>query len=74
MNKSSNENTQKESQTKVKKNERGITIEDAQELESFKDWNKEQLEELISTLKCFCNISYQIWNKEQEKCNPIRAA
>lgn len=52
----------------------GITIEDAHQLETFKDWNEEQLEELISTLKCFCNISYQIWSKEQEKCNPIRAA
>lgn len=56
------------------KSKQGITIEDARQLETFKDWNEEQLEELVSTLKSFCNISYQIWSKEQQKCNPIRAA
>lgn len=56
------------------KSKPGITIEDARQLETFKDWNEEQLEELINTLKSFCNISYQIWSKEQQKCNPIRAA
>lgn len=74
MNNSSNENNLNEQKTKTKKDRQGITIEDAQELETFNDWNEEQLAEFILTLKSFCNISYQIWSKEQQKCNPIRAA
>ena len=41
----------------------GISIEDAQQLDSFKNWDEEQLSELVLTIKTFCRVSYSIWSE-----------
>jgi hypothetical protein len=55
--------SQENKQHNKTQSKQGISIEDAQQLESFRNWNEEQLTELVLTIKTFCRISYSIWSE-----------
>jgi hypothetical protein len=55
--------SQENKQHNKTQSKQGISIEDAQQLESFRNWNEEQLSELVLTIKTFCRISYSIWSE-----------
>ncbi len=40
-----------------------ITVEEVRSLPTFKDWNEEQISELIRTTKTFTRIIYNNWAK-----------
>lgn len=57
-----------------KQSNQGISIVDARQLESFKDWEEEKLNELVTTIKSFCLISFTIWNESKKQQNSNLAA
>lgn len=41
-----------------------ITIDEVRSLETFKEWNDEQIIELLKTLKMLSQIMYNNWSKQ----------
>jgi hypothetical protein len=44
-----------------------ITTSDARQLDTFKNWEENQLEEFITTIKLYCHISFSIWQQEHQE-------
>lgn len=48
-----------------------ISIDDVRSLETFKEWDEEQISELIRTLKAFSAVVYNSWSKGRKFGNEI---
>lgn len=51
--------------------EEDITVEDVRSLETFKEWDEEQILELIRTLKTFSTLVYNSWSKGKKSGKEI---
>lgn len=51
--------------------EEDITVEDVRSLETFKEWDEEQILELIRTLKTFSTVVYNSWSKGKKSGKEI---
>lgn len=51
-----------------------ITPEEVRSLDTFKDWEDEQIEELINTLKVFCAVVYNNWTRDTKPGKVIALA
>ncbi len=51
--------------------EEDITVEDVRSLETFKEWDEEQILELIKTLKTFSTVVYNSWSKGKKSGREI---
>ena len=51
--------------------EEDITVENVRSLETFKEWDKERILELIRTLKTFSTVVYNSWSKGKKSGKEI---
>ena len=51
--------------------EEDITVEEVRSLETFKEWDVEQILELIKTIKTFSTVVYNSWSKGKKSGKEI---
>ena len=47
--------------------ENGLTVEKAREILKNKEISDEKLQEIVSAVKVFCKLAYELYGKEQEQ-------